>query len=358
MQALKSSSEITLPDLAIISPMLDERSRILLKHLIETYINDGQPVGSHTLLKSCGLDLSSATIRNVMADLEALGMVASPHTSAGRMPTQRGYRFFVDSLMTVKPLAEQQIEHLKEELSSADPSELIHNAANQLSSLTRFAGVVLLPKRHEISLKHLEFIPLTDKRVLVVIVSSDDQVQNRIIAADRSYSAAELVTLSNLFSQHYATQPIPVIQQKIRAELTQMQHDMRKLMDLALEASSKALENEREHVVIAGERNLLLTQDLSGNLDTLRQLFELFEQRTTLLQLLDSSHQAQGIQIYIGGENGYLPISECSIVTAPFIANGQLVGSLGVIGPTRMAYERVVPIVDITAKLLSNAMGM
>ena len=337
--------------------MLDKRAQILLKTLVEHYISDGQPVGSRTLSKCSGLDLSPATIRNVMSDLEELGFIASPHTSAGRIPTQRGYRFFVDTLLTVQPLQKQEIQRLEYELSSPDPQELIASAAGLLSSLTQFAGVVMIPKRRSIAFRHLEFLPLSEKRILVIIVTSDGNVQNRIIMVDKPYSASELTQATNFFNQHYSGSTFEQVQKKLHEELKQMQSDMTRLMAAALEASGKVLDDDKDGVVISGERNLLQVDDLSASVTSLRKLFEVFERRTSLMQLLDNSQRAEGIQIFIGGESGYLPLDECSMVTAPYEADGQVVGTLGVIGPTRMAYERVIPIVDITAKLLSNALS-
>ena len=340
----------------MIGTMLDKRAQILLKTLVEHYISDGQPVGSRTLSKGSGLDLSPATIRNVMSDLEGLGFITSPHTSAGRIPTHRGYRFFVDTLLTVKPLQSQEIQRLEFELSSPDPQELISSAAGLLSSLSQFAGVVMIPKRRSIAFKHLEFLPLSEKRILVIIVTSDGNVQNRIIVAEKPYSAAELTQATNFFNHHYAGSTFEQVQKKLHEELKQIQSDMMRLMSAALEASSKGM-HEEDNVVISGERNLLQVDDLSANVTSLRKLFEIFERRTSLMQLLDNSQRAEGIQIFIGGESGYLPLDECSMVTAPYEAEGEVVGTLGVIGPTRMAYERVIPIVDVTAKLLSSALS-
>jgi heat-inducible transcriptional repressor len=338
---------------------LDKRAQILLKTLVEHYISDGQPIGSRTLLQHSGLDVSPATIRNVMSDLEHLGFIASPHTSAGRIPTQKGYRLFVDTLLTVQPLQNQQIQQLKSGLSSPNQSELIASAADMLSQLTQFAGLVMIPKRKTLSFKHLEFLPLTEKRILVIIVTSDGNVQNRVIITNKAYSASELVEASNYFNANFSGQTFEEVQQKLHLELKQMQNDMKKLINDALEANihAGAGDAKNEGVVIAGERNLLNIDELSTNVNSLRKLFEIFERRTSLMQLLDNSQHAEGIQIFIGGESGYLPLDECSMVTAPYEADGQVVGTLGVIGPTRMAYERVIPIVDVTAKLLSNALS-
>jgi heat-inducible transcriptional repressor len=336
---------------------MDKRAQILLKTLVEHYISDGQPIGSRTLLQHSGLDVSPATIRNVMSDLEQLGFIASPHTSAGRVPTQKGYRLFVDSLLTVQPLGSQAVQQLKSGLTSPNPNELINSAADMLSQLTQFAGLVMIPKRKRIAFKHLEFLPLSETRVLVIIVTSDGNVQNRIILADKPYSSSELTQASNYFNSHYAGQTFEEVQQNLHQELQQMQSDMNRLMSAALAASSSQAKGDKDGVIIAGERNLLQVDELSTNVTSLRKLFELFERRTSLMQLLDNSQHAEGIQIFIGGESGYLALDECSMITAPYEADGQVVGTLGVIGPTRMAYERVIPIVDVTAKLLSNALN-
>jgi heat-inducible transcriptional repressor len=336
---------------------MDKRAQILLKTLVEHYISDGQPIGSRTLLQHSGLDVSPATIRNVMSDLEQLGFIASPHTSAGRVPTQKGYRLFVDSLLTVQPLGSQAVQQLKSGLSSPNPNELINSAADMLSQLTQFAGLVMIPKRKRIAFKHLEFLPLSETRILVIIVTSDGNVQNRIILADKPYSSSELTQASNYFNRHYAGQTFEEVQQNLHQELQQMQSDMNRLMSAALAASSSQAKGDKDGVIIAGERNLLQVDELSTNVTSLRKLFELFERRTSLMQLLDNSQHAEGIQIFIGGESGYLALDECSMITAPYEADGQVVGTLGVIGPTRMAYERVIPIVDVTAKLLSNALN-
>lgn len=336
---------------------MDQRAQILLKTLVEHYIADGQPVGSRTLSKCSGLDLSPATIRNVMSDLEEMGFVASPHTSAGRIPTPQGYRFFVDTLLKIQPLQQLEIQRLQYELSSPDPQELITSAAHVLSSLTQFAGLVMLPKRQSVAFRQLEFLPLSDKRILLIIVTTDGQVQNRIIQTEKTYSPSELTQAANFFNQHYTGCTFEQAHRKLHEELSQLQNDVTKLMSAALEASSKVMDESNEGLVMAGERNLLRVNDLSTNVSSLHKLFEAFERRSALLQLLDTSRRAEGVQLFIGGESGFLPLDECSMVTAPYEVDGQVVGTLGVIGPTRMAYERVIPIVDITAKLLSNALS-
>ncbi len=334
---------------------MDKRAQILLKTLVEHYISDGQPIGSRTLLQHSGLDVSSATIRNVMSDLEQLGFITSPHTSAGRVPTQKGYRLFVDSLLTVQPLDRQILNQMKSGLTSPNPTELIASAADMLSELSQFAGLVMIPKRKRIAFKHLEFLPLSEKRILVIIVTSDGNVQNRIIVSDKAYTASDLTQAGNYFNAHFVGHTFDEVQAKLHVELQKIQTDMNRLMSAALQASST--DNSKDGVVIAGERNLLQVDELSTNVTSLRKLFEIFERRASLMELLDNSQRAEGVQIFIGGESGYSPLDECSMVTAPYEADGQVVGTLGVIGPTRMAYERVIPIVDVTAKLLSNALN-
>ena len=336
--------------------MLDQRAQVLLKTLVEHYISDGQPVGSRTLAQCSGLELSPASIRNMMADLEGMGFIASPHTSAGRIPTPRGYRLFVDTLLTVQPLDKAEIQRLEHRLQSPDPQELIDSTAKLLSELTRFAGVVMIPKRRGVAFRQLEFVPLTEKRILLIIVAADGNVQNRIITTERAFTSSELTQAANFFNQHFSGQTFDEVRQKLHAELTRMQSDITRLMTAALETSDKA-KSDDDGLVLAGESKLFNVADLSSNVASLRKLFEAFENRTSLLQLLDNSQRAEGVQIFIGGESGYSPLDECSMVTAPYEVNGEVVGTLGVIGPTRMAYERVIPIVDVTAKLLSNALS-
>lgn len=336
---------------------MDKRAQILLKTLVEHYISEGQPIGSRTLLQHSGLDVSPATIRNVMSDLEQLGFITSPHTSAGRVPTKKGYRLFVDSLMTVQPLDQRALSQLKSGLTSPNPQALIANAADMLSQLTQFAGVILTPKRSRNTLKHLEFLHLSEKKILVILVTEDGQVQNRMLLTDKVFSASELTAASNYVNSQCQGLSLEEVQARLKQELQQVQMDINHLMSAAMEAASQPDSSEKEAVVIAGERNLLQIDDLSTNVTSLRKLFEIFERRTALMQLLDHSQRAEGVQIFIGGESGYLPLDECSLVTSPYEVDGQVVGTLGVIGPTRMAYERVIPIVDITAKLLSNALS-
>lgn len=336
--------------------MLDDRAKTLLKTLIEHYIAEGQPVGSRALSRYSGLDLSAATVRNVMADLEDLGFIASPHTSAGRIPTPRGYRFFVDSLLTVQPLESDKIHAMEGRLHPSQPKELISNASQLISGLTHFAGIVLTPRRKSTRIRQIEFVSLSEKRILLILVTTDGDVQNRILFTERPYSPSELVVATNYLNQYFAGHDFEQIRHRVRQDLLELRGDLQNLMAAALAAGDEALHRADDQYIISGERNLLEVEELSSNMKRLRELFDLFEQRTALMQLLDVSHRADGIQIFIGGESGLAPLDECSVITAPYEVDGQIVGSVGVIGPTRMAYERVIPIVDITAKLLSSAL--
>jgi len=336
--------------------MLDDRAKTLLKTLIERYIADGQPVGSRALSKYSGLDLSAATVRNVMADLEDLGYIASPHTSAGRVPTPRGYRFFVDSLLTVHPLEAEKIHAIEGRLNPSQPQPLISSASHLLSGLTHFAGIVLSPRRKTPKIRQIEFVSLSEKRILLIIVTTDGDVQNRILFTERPYSASELVIATNYLNEYFAGNDFVQIRNRVKEDLLKLRSDLQGLMAAALAAGDDAMNRNADQYIISGEINLLEVEEFSSNMKRLRELFDLFEQRTALMQLLDLSHRADGIQIFIGGESGLAPLDECSVVTAPYEVDGLIVGSVGVIGPTRMAYERVIPIVDITAKLLSSAL--
>ncbi len=337
--------------------MLDKRAQTLLKTLIERYIAEGQPVGSRTLSKYSGLDLSPASIRNVMSDLEDLGFIASPHTSAGRVPTPLGYRFFIDTLLVVKQLESGEIHQLEDQLPPDNPQRTIQQASNLLSQLTQFAGVVMTPRRRAVTFRHIEFVKLSERRLLLIVVTPEGDVQNRILVAERDYTPSELVEAANLINQHYAGQSFESARQRLHEELSALRQDMMTLMSAALDAGSEAVSKGAEPYVISGERNLLSVNDFSHDMGRLRQLFDLFERKTSLLRILDLSLQAQGVQIFIGGENGVAAPDDVSVVAAPYKVDGEVVGTLGVIGPTRMAYDRVIPIVDVTAKLLSSALS-
>ena len=332
---------------------LDKRAQTLLKTLISHHIGDGQPVGSKTLATASSLDLSPASIRNIMKDLEDAGFITSPHTSAGRIPTQKGYRFFVDSLVTIKSLDELEISKLKDQLILSDSKHLINSVADTLSHLTKFAGVVLIPRANKVSFKHIEFLELSKNRILVIIVTDDGGVQNRVLYTENDYNKQSLLEASNFFNQHYSGFDIEQVKGKLVSELKTMKSEMMALMNAAIETSGDADQND--NLVMSGQKNLLETSELSQNVSSVRKIVEIFEKKSALLQLLEKSHRADGIQIFIGEESGYQALDECSVITAPYESDGEILGMLGVIGPTRMAYERVIPIVDITAKLLSNS---
>ncbi len=336
--------------------MLDKRAQILLKTLVERYIAEGQPVGSRTLSRNAGLDLSPATIRNVMSDLEEAGLISSPPTSAGRVPTPLGYRFFVDSLLVVKQLESGETRQIEDQLHPDNPQRAIRAASQLLSQLTSFAGVVMTPRRRALTFRQIEFLRLSEKRVLLIVVTPEGDVQNRILFTGREYSPSELVSAANYINQNYSGHSFEDIRQRLQEELREIQQDMLGLMSAAMEASDKAVSESNEQYVISGERNLLAVRDLSQDMGRMRQLFELFEHKTSLVQILDISLRGDGVQIFIGGESGVSAPDEVSVVTAPYKVGGDVVGTVGVIGPTRMAYDRVVPIVDITAKLLSSAL--
>lgn len=336
---------------------LEPRALTLLKTLVERYIAEGQPVGSRALSKLSKLDLSPATIRNIMADLEEMGFVSSPHTSSGRIPTPRGYRVFVDTLLTVQPVSENTIEsNLQLSPQLGKPQKIISNAAQMLSSLTRFAGVVLSPQ-HESAFQQIEFLRLSEKRILLVIVTPNGDVQNRLLLTEVDYIPSQLNEAANYINSNYNGLSFNEIRLRLQDELKEIHSDLSKLMQTAIEAGDEAVSDNSEDVVIAGENNLLSVNDFAYDINSLRKLFDMFEQKTALMQLLDVSSKASGIQIYIGGESQLLPMDDMSVVTAPYQVNGKIVGTLGVIGPTRMAYQKVIPIVDITARLLSNALS-
>lgn len=337
--------------------MLDSRAQTLLKTLIERYIEEGQPVGSRTLAKHSSLDVSPATIRNVMSDLEEQGFITSPHTSAGRVPTPRGYRLFVDTLLTVKPLERNEIEELQGGIQPDQPQRALSHATQILSQLSHFAGVVVAPRRQASCIRQIEFLSLSEKRILLIIVTDRGDVQNRILIPQRSYTPTELVEAANYLNQNCIGLDFQQVHERIHQELRQLRSDMSELMNIALAASREAMSDTTSQYMISGERNLLEVSDLSSDMKRLRELFALFEQKTSLMQLLDVSNRAEGVQIYIGGESGIASLDECSVIASPYEVNGQVVGSIGVIGPTRMAYERMIPMVDITARLLSSALS-
>ena len=340
---------------------LSPRAEHLLRTLIERYIAEGEPVGSRTLARHAGLELSPATIRNVMVDLEEMGLVSSPHTSAGRIPTQRGYRLFVDSLLKVRPLDEEQVRLLKEELSAdQDTQHLIENASHLLSEVSKLAGLVLVPYRDDqVTFRHIDFLSLSSQRVLVILVTEDGHVDNRVVLADRDYTASELEQAANYFNERFAGKLLADVKRALLQEMQQASADLQRIMDLATQMARRALAGEKDEaddLVVSGESNLMSVPDL-GDLNKLRRLFEAFTTKRDLLHLLDQSMRVNGIKIFIGAESGYAALEDCSLVTASYSVGSRVVGTLGVVGPTRMAYQHVIPIVDITARLLSAALS-
>jgi heat-inducible transcriptional repressor len=340
---------------------LGERAQHLLRTLIESYIRDGQPVGSRVLSRESGLQLSSATIRNVMADLEELGFVASPHTSAGRVPTDKGYRFFVDTLLQHHPLDEASSADIRRKFEAGRDSstDLIATVSQLLSSVTQLAGVVTLPRTRQASVTHMEFVALSENRVLVVLVFNDREVQNRIIQLERRYSPDELKRASNFLNEQLRGRSLREVRHEILRQLSEARAHMNQIMLDAIAVAQQVFEGGNEgklEYVIKGETNLMGAAELT-NVEKLRRLFEAFNEKRDFLHLLDHSLKAEGVQIFIGHESGYTILDDCSVVTAPYAEGDAVVGVVGVIGPTRMAYERVIPIVDLTAKLLGAALN-
>jgi heat-inducible transcriptional repressor len=340
---------------------LGERAQHLLRILIESYIRDGQPVGSRALSRESGLQLSSATVRNVMADLEELGFVSPPHTSAGRVPTDKGYRFFVDTLLQLRPLDEAASADIRRQLETGrdSPTELIASVSQLLSRATQLAGVVTLPRTRQASITQMEFVALSENRVLVVLVFNDREVQNRIIQLERRFSPDELKRASSFLNEQFRGRSLREARQEIVRQLSETHAHLNRIMLEAISVAQQVFDSgvdERLEYVIKGETNLMGVADLTS-VEKLRRLFEAFNEKRDFLHLLDQSLKAEGVQIFIGHESGYQILDDCSIVTAPYAAGDSVVGVLGVIGPTRMAYERVIPIVEMTAKLLGAALN-
>lgn len=344
------------------SSQLSERSLDLFKSLVEHFIEDGTPVGSRTLSKDSELNLSPATIRNVMADLEDLGLLHSPHTSAGRVPTAKGYRLFVDSLLRVNDLNSSEVEKIARELTPEnDYSSLMQRTSSMLSDITQLAGVVMLPRTSQSTLEHIEFVAMTGNRVLVILVVNDREIQNRIINTGKTYSASELQQVSNYLNEIFAGKDLSYVRSTILTELEKMKEEVNQSMQSAIEMAQMAFDandtkSDKDDLLFSGQTNLMDVAELS-DVDKLKKLFESFNQKRDILHLLEQSINADGIQIFIGEESGYDVFDSCSVVTSPYEVDGQILGVLGVIGPTRMHYERVIPIVDITAKMLGVALN-
>ncbi|MGM0594328.1 MAG: heat-inducible transcriptional repressor HrcA [Pseudomonadota bacterium] len=340
-------------------PELNDRAQLLLKNLVERYIREGQPVGSRTLSRETGLELSAASIRNVMADLEDMGLIHAPHTSAGRIPTIKGYRLFVDSLLTIDPLDKRQVQALQQRIgSSSDPDALLATASRQLSEVTAMAGVVMVPKRKLVALRQVEFLPLSHNRVLVILVINEQEVQNRIIQTKRDYSAAELQQIANYLNQVCAGRDLRQARQALLGEMDAARSHMNQLMADAVQMAQDIFVPDEQggDYLLEGQTNLM-SYDEMANLDKLRKLFDAFNQKRDILQLLDQALHADRVQLFIGEESGYEVLDECSVVTSPYRIDGEVMGVLGVIGPTRMAYDRVIPVVDVTAQLLSASLN-
>jgi heat-inducible transcriptional repressor len=338
-------------------PTLDPRARQLLRTLIARYIRDGEPVGSQTLARHAGLDVSAATIRNILADLEDLGLLAAPHTSAGRIPTAQGYRLFVDSLLQLKPLGQGEVERLRNELPpGAGTQALLGSTSELLSAMTHFVGVVSVPRREQFAFRQIDFVPLDAQRVLAILVFADNDVQNRIIHTRRAYDAGELERVANYLNQHFAGRPLADIRTILLQELRAARSEMETLLAHTVELADQVLAPVGEDMVLSGQTRLMGVQDLS-DLDRLRELFEAFARKREILQLLERTLHASGVRIFIGEETGLAPLEGMSLVTAPYVADGQVLGVLGVIGPSRMAYERVIPVVQATADILGGVLG-
>ncbi|WP_290886721.1 heat-inducible transcriptional repressor HrcA [Arenimonas sp.] len=337
---------------------LDPRARHLLRTLISQHIRDGEPVGSRTLARSSGLDVSPATIRNIMADLEEIGLVAAPHASAGRIPTPQGYRVFVDSLLQVKPVQEAEFSQMRANLApGAGTQALLSNTSELLSAMSQFVGVVTVPQRGQFAFRHIDFVPLDGQRVLVILVFTDNEVQNRIITPRRAYTPSELEQTANFLNAHFAGRSLQEIRATLLRDLRDTRSEMERLLSAAVELSEQALgEGGQDDMLLAGQTRLMGVQELS-DLDRLRELFEAFARKREILQLLERTIHAQGVRVFIGEETGLASMDGCTVVTAPYGANGRVLGVLGVIGPTRMAYERVIPMVQATADLLGAALN-
>jgi len=339
---------------------LNDRTQCLLKVLVESYISDGQPLGSRTLARLSEMDVSPATVRNVMADLEELGFVESPHTSAGRMPTTKGYRLFVDTMLNVQPLTTDVVSQLVENLNPKQSvNELVESASGLLSDLTSMTGVVTIPKHERAEFRQIEFLPLSDQRVLAILVMNQQEVQNRILCTDREYTESELQQAANYLNELCAGQDLVAARRRILDELNHVREDMNDLMRSAVEMGEKLFSEsdvEKSDYVVVGQTNLMEYDELS-DIEKLKGLFEAFGQKREFLSLLDSCIVAQGIKIFIGQESGYKVLDGCSVITSPYTVDEETMGVLAVVGPTRMSYERVIPIVDLTAKLLGEALN-
>lgn len=340
--------------------LLSDRAAILLKKLVNSYISDGQPVGSKRLAQDAGLDISPATIRNVMSVLEKKGLVKAPHTSAGRIPTEKGFRLFVDSLLEIQPLQKQLLSRLEKELDpDQDIDTLINHATQMMTELTHMAGVITIPRSSQAVLRHIEFLPLPDRRILAILVINEKEVQNRVIHIDKDYSVEELQSAANFLNQQFAGQDVYEVRQELLSDLNRAREDMDSVMKTAIEVAGKALpqrDDEDKPYLVQGKSNLVRYSD-EKDTDKLQQMLEIFSHKREMLGLLDRCIQAEGVKIFIGKEVGIEGLGDCSVISAPYAVKGELIGVLGVIGPTRINYDKVIPVVDVTARLLSDALN-
>ena len=338
---------------------IGEREQQIFRLLVQQYIDDGNPVGSRTLSKMPGVNVSAASVRNVMGDLEELGLLSAPHTSAGRVPTSDGFRLFVDTMLQVQPMVEEDVGDLRAKLTAdQDETSLLKHATNYLSGFTNMAGVVTLPKRAATVFRQIEFLPLSEQRVLVILVVNEKNVQNRILTLDRDYKSDELQEIANYLNQKYAGRKLEELRDLVRTDLQKTRESMNQQMEQMIKMAGRVFDNEEneEDVIVAGQTNLMSFSELS-NVESLRDLFEAFNQKRDMYHVLERCISAEGVQIFIGQESGYNVLDMCSLVTSPYEVDGEMVGILGVVGPTRMAYDRVVPVVDVTSKLLSAALN-
>ena len=339
------------------SQPLDPRARSLLRTLIAQHIRDGEPVGSRTLAKQSGLDVSPATIRNIMSDLEEIGLLSAPHTSAGRVPTAQGYRVFVDSLLQMQPMKDAEIVQLRSQMTAgAGTQALLANASELLSAMSQFVGVVTVPQRAQFAFRMIDFVPLDGNRILVILVFTDNEVQNRIISTRRNYSAGELEQTSNYLNANFAGRPLADIRSTLIRELRDTRSEMERVLSAAVEISEQALDAGNEDMLLSGQTRLMGLQGMS-DMDRLRELFEAFSRKREILALLEGCTKAAGVRVFIGEESGLAPLGACTVITAPYTSQGRVLGVLGVIGPTRMAYDRLIPMVQATADLLGEALN-
>ena len=341
--------------------ILNDRAAILLKQLVASYIDDGQPVGSRQLAQDAGLDISSATIRNVMSGLEKKGLVVAPHTSAGRIPTEQGLRLFVDSLLEVQPIEDRHIAQLQQQLDpDMEMNELVSHASQLVSEMTQMAGIVSVPKQTNAKLRHIEFLPLPDKRILAILVTNEKDVQNKVLHLDREYSTDELQHAANFLNQQFTGQDINEVREHLIKDLENTRQNVDAVMKTAVEVASKALSNDEldpPEFIVQGEKNLVRYNDNTDR-EQLQHLFEIFDRKREMLGLFDRCVHNEGVKIFIGHEAGFEGFGDCSVITAPYSIKGKPIGVLGVIGPARMNYDQVIPVVDMTARLLGDALKL